>query len=144
MAIRRRARETALQFLFQEEMAQAVEPLDDLLTRFEPFCRLYEVPKKSRAYALEILQGVAEHGERIDTLLSASGSSWRLSRLSGVERNLLRVAVYEMAVRDDVPPQVAINEAIEIARRYGGDEAPAFVNGVLDAVRRDLPQVEER
>ncbi len=141
MGIRRRARETALQFLFQEDMAAAAGLVsgDTLSDRFERFCALYEVARKAHPYALEVIQGVMDNQVRIDGLISASGSHWRVERLTMVDRNLLRVAVYEMAVRNDVPAQVAINEAIEIARRFGTEESPAFVNGVLDAVKAALP-----
>ncbi len=87
-------------------------------------------------YAEVLVRGVWEHRRRFDGLITNTLEHWSLDRLSGVDRNLLRVALFEMLECDDVPEKVAINEAIEIAKAFGDAESPRFVNGILDAIRR--------
>ena len=136
MGIRRKSRETAMQFLFQEEFfPEGVHLPDDLEGRFDRFCLLYPIQKLARPYTLELLRGTMHHLERIDALIRESASNWRIERIALTDRNLLRIAVYEMLFSEDAPDQVVINEALEIAKRYGTEESPSFINGVLDAVR---------
>lgn len=125
-----------MQFLFQEEFfPEGVQLQDDFDARFERFCILYPVQKLARPYALELLRGTFQHLDRIDTLIRESASNWRIERIALTDRNLLRIAVYEMLFSEDAPDQVVINEAVEIAKRYGTEDSPPFVNGILDAVR---------
>lgn len=140
MGVRRTARETALQFLYQEDftLVQGQEFGYDLEDRFQLFCTLFQVNRKARGYAFEILKGIKETLAHVDQLISGNAVNWRLNRIAATDRNLLRVAVWEMAFREDVPVQVAINEAVEIAKRYGGEDSPKFINGVLDAVRLSM------
>jgi N utilization substance protein B len=91
-----------------------------------------------REFAQELVDGVRARLERIDGLIAASAEHWRLPRLSRVDLNLLRLATFELVARPDVPPSVVINEAIEIARRFGSDDSAAFVNGVLDHIAQVL------
>ena len=137
MGTRRKAREAALQFLFQDDFTVenvfAELVLED---RFSQFCSLYQISHKARPYALVLLSGIQEKREEVDKVISESATNWRLERITVADRNLLRVGVYEMLFGDDVPPQVAINEAVEIAKRFGSGDSPSFVNGVLDAVQR--------
>lgn len=91
------------------------------------------VPDQAARYAIEVVGDFRSTAEQVDDLISRASERWELSRMSMVERNLLRVAVVEL-VRGKTPPKVAIDEAIEIAREYGGAESPRFVNGVLDRV----------
>jgi len=136
MGIRRKSRETAMQFLFQEEFTlEGVHLQDDLEARFERFCFVYPIQKLARSYAIELLQGTIRHLERIDALIRESASNWRIERIALIDRNLLRIAVYEMLFSEDAPDQVVINEAVEIAKRYGTEDSAPFINGVLDAVR---------
>lgn len=136
MGTRRKAREAALQFLFQEDFCGDREfSVDGLETRFEAFCEIYQVNRKAREYTLRILTSIMEHTEEIDCAIRESAKNWRLERISVADRNILRIAVCEIKFIDDLPTQVAINEAVEIAKRYGGDESPAFINGILDAVK---------
>jgi len=137
MGTRRKSREAALQFLYQNDFVKVADIGDDLgvTETFHFFCSLYQINKKARPYALDLIQGVLAEIEKIDALISSAGSHWRLSRIAPTDRNLLRIAVFEMTLMEDVPPQVAINEAVEIAKRFGGDESPRFINGILDAVR---------
>lgn len=142
MGTRRISREAALQFLYQEDLT--IGPGDqygyDLAERFEMFCSLFQINKKARPYALELLQGITTDLEQIDARISESASNWRLSRIAPTDRNLIRIAVYEMAEKKDVPFQVAINEAVEIAKRFAGDDSPKFINGVLDAIKSSQQQ----
>jgi transcription antitermination protein NusB len=135
MGIRRKARESALQFLFQDDFAEADMRRQELPERFELFCNLYQVNRKARPYTLELLQGIWQNCGHIDKLISRCAKNWRLERIAITDRNLLRIGVYEMVYCDDVPAQVAINEAVEIAKRYGSEDSPAFINGILDAVK---------
>ena len=102
------------------------EALDD-------FMASRDTPAGATNYAAEIIRMFWDQNERIDERIAAAAENWDLSRISPVERNILRVAVVELSV-ETVPPKVAINEAIEIGREYGGEDSPRFVNGVLDAV----------
>jgi N utilization substance protein B len=139
MGIRRQSREAALQYLFQEDFSEPAElEREDLADRFALFCGLFNVSKKGRSYALELLRISFANRERIDDLVKQAAVNWRLSRIAVAERNILRLAVCEMLYIEDVPDEVAINEAVEIAKRFGGDDSPSFVNGVLDAVRKIL------
>lgn len=140
MGTRRISREAALQFLYQEDFTISPEQQFgyDLAERFDLFCALFQVNKKARSYALCLLQGITDHLPRIDALIAEAASNWRLVRIAATDRNLLRIAIFEMLKMDDVPPQVAINEAVEIAKRFAGEDSPKFINGVLDAVRATL------
>lgn len=136
MGVRRKSREAALQFLFQEDFKLEDGHLEDnLIERFEAFCTLYQVNRKARPYAQDLLQGIVKIRSEIDALIGQAASNWRLSRLASTDRNILRLAVYEMIAENEIPDQVAINEAVEIAKRFAGDDSPAFINGVLDAVK---------
>jgi N utilization substance protein B len=140
MGTRRNSREAALQFLYQEDLTIGPDQQFgyDLAERFDLFCALFQVNKKAREYALVLLQGITGNIERIDRLIADAASNWRLVRIAATDRNLLRIAIFEMLEMADVPPQVAINEAVEIAKRFAGEDSPKFINGVLDAVRAIL------
>jgi transcription antitermination protein NusB len=139
MGIRRKAREAALQFLFQEDFKlEEGHSREKLEERFAGFCTLYQVNRQARSYALTLLTGVVETRQQVDELIGSSASNWRLSRLAATDRNILRLAAWEMMQDNDVPDQVAINEAVEIAKRFGSEESPSFINGVLDAVKKVL------
>ena len=133
MGTRRISREAALQFLYQEDFTITLDQQFgyDLTERFELFCQLYQVNKKARSYALLLLQGITDNLEQVDQLIVEAASNWRLSRIAATDRNLLRIAVFEMAKTKDVPPEVAINEAVEIAKRFAGEDSPKFINGVF-------------
>jgi transcription antitermination protein NusB len=135
MGIRRKARESALQVLFQEDFAVDDMHRGELSDRFDLFCHLYQINKKARPYTFELIKGILHNREHIDTLIGQCAINWRLERIAITDKNLLRIGVFEMFYCDDVPDQVAINEAVEIAKRYGSEESPAFINGILDAVK---------
>jgi N utilization substance protein B len=131
MGTRRKSRELALQALYQGELAGHAGLLD-----FEQFCTHFQVNKKAIPYAKKLLEGVQEKNEEINQLISRYADNWRLERMSLIDRNILRLAVYELYFRDDVPKRVAINEAVEIAKRYATDDSGPFINGILDALIR--------
>lgn len=138
MGTRRKAREAALQFLFQDDFNPTEDQLEEeLTTRFNTFCSLYQVSHKARPYARELLTGIHQRRAELDAIIAEKAVNWRLERIAVTDRNLLRVGVYELVFGKDVPHQVAINEAVEIAKRFGSSESPGFVNGVLDAVQKD-------
>ncbi len=141
MGTRRISREAALQFLYQEDFTikPDQQPGYDLEERFELFCSLFQVNKKARAYARVLLEGVTADLQAIDLTIGSAAKNWRLSRIAATDRNLLRIAVFEILRREDVPAEVAINEAVEIAKRFAGEESPKFINGVLDAIKNQLP-----
>jgi N utilization substance protein B len=141
MGTRRSAREAALQFLFQDDFLELGRNADiELEQRFARFSALYQVNRKARPYAFELLCGIAAKMEQIDSEIRRHALNWRLERIAGTDRNLLRIGIFELLFRDDVPAQVAINEAVEIAKRFGTEESPAFINGVLDAVQQARQQ----
>ena len=130
MGSRRAARELALQALYQLDMAEEGESARDLALFWSHFDR----PPDVQQFARELVAGVQINRERIDALIDASAEHWRLPRLSRVDLNLLRLATFELLGRPDIPTSVTIDEAVEIARRYGSEESAAFVNGVLDHI----------
>ena len=140
MGTRRKSREAALQFLYQNDFVRVADVGNDmeLSENFNIFCSLYQINKKARQYAFDLVKGILAEMDDIDEVISAAASHWRLVRIAPTDRNLLRIAVFEMTDMDDIPPQVAINEAVEIAKRFGGEESPRFINGILDAVKNNL------
>lgn len=136
MGVRRKSREAVLQFLFQDDFKGFEAGSEkNLEQRFVDFCSLYDVQKKARPYAVELLEGVYRERSGIDTTISSHATNWRLERIDVTDRNILRIAVYEMLHKSDVPPEVAINEAVEVAKRFCADGSPSFVNGILDAIK---------
>lgn len=132
MGTRRKSRELALQALYQGELAG-----EDGLLDFEEFCAHFQVNKKSIPYAKKLVDGIQEKGEVLNQLISKYAENWRLERMSLIDRNILRLAVYEVHYQDDVPASVAINEAVEIAKRYSTDDSGPFINGILDAMAKE-------
>ena len=139
MGTRRRGRELALQALYRMELTG-----DDASGSTAELWRHFGEPAAAQAFAAELGGGALEHRPQIDALITASSEHWRLGRLSQVDRNILRVATYELLCRRDIPTSVVIDEAIEIAKRFGSDDSPVFVNGVLDQVAATLGVKEGR
>jgi|SRR5208337_870955 len=135
MKLRTRAREVALQYLYQIDITSShtEKTLKDFFEHFVEGKDKDLVP-----YAKELVEGVCEHLPQIDSLLETASENWKVSRMSTTDRNILRIATYEMAYRKDVPYKVAINEAIEIAKRFGSTRFPSFANGVLDKVWNEI------
>ncbi|HZP40147.1 MAG TPA: transcription antitermination factor NusB [Candidatus Binatia bacterium] len=130
MGERREARELALQALYQLEMT----PEADASRSLGLFWAQAAAADDAVRFARELVEGVRANRERVDALISESAEHWRLPRLSRVDLSLLRLGTYELLARPEIPASVTINEAIEIARRFGSEDSPAFVNGVLDHV----------
>lgn len=135
---RRRARECAMQALYQLELAAPGTHLDDVLHLYWAHLEPDEAPTgEVRAYAETLVAGVARHLPELDRVLQKASQHWRLERMSRVDRNLLRLATFELLHEADVPARVALNEAIEIAKKFGTEESGAFVNGILDRIAQD-------
>ena len=104
----------------------------------ELFCKHFRVSKNAKAFFLRLVEGVKEFQHDIDSLIERFSENWKLSRMSRVDRNVMRIAVYELLHCDDIPPKVSINEAIDIGKRFGTEDSGAFINGILDGVRISL------
>jgi transcription antitermination protein NusB len=158
MGKRREARERAVQFLFQYDLNPA-ENLDTALAQFwnsqqtaalaedkgaanwgEPV----ELPPPTadeaamRLFADPLIRGVIEHRDAVDEQIRKYAKNWELHRIAAVDRNILRLAIYEMLHRDDIPPVVSINEAVDIAKKFSTQDSGKFVNGILDKVKSEL------
>ncbi len=129
---RRKARRRALDVLYEADIRQ-LAPLDVLAARQEISLRQPEAPKFA-GYAAELVAGVVAHRDRIDELLASYAEGWTLDRMPPVDRNILRIAVYELLWEDDVDDPVAISEAVELAKELSTDESPRFINGVLGRI----------
>jgi len=133
---RRRSRQVALQVLYAFDLGEATgeEGADRV---FETFSDHFELPEGARAFAKELVGGVAAHRDELDGRIGAAARNWRLERMAAVDRNILRMAVSELLDGTEAPA-VIINEAMEVGRRFSTDESGAFLNGVLDAIRKSL------
>jgi N utilization substance protein B len=145
MGTRRRAREFALQILYQLDVQEQLSDEQALGMFWRNFAATAEAEGALPAdlgeiqpFAEKLVRGVREHLVDLDAQIQGASKNWRLERMARVDRNLLRLALYELKHVDDVPAKVAINEAIEIAKRYGTNESSAFVNGILDRCREEL------
>ena len=136
-AARRRAREAALQMLYQWEIGRAT-PGDVILTYWPAQEDAPDLADTHREFANALVRGTAARVEEIDRLLASHAQNWRVERMAVLDRLVLRLATYELLAEAGTPAKVVINEALELARAYSGEEAVAFVNGVLDGVRKDL------
>jgi len=133
MGTRRQARELAMQALFYMDMQK--DASEEML---EDFCGCFCPSKKSRPFLIKLVTGVLGTKGRIDALVERFSQNWQISRMSCVDRNVMRIAVYEMLYCDDIPPKVSINEAIDIGKKFGTQESGAFINGIMDSIRGSL------
>ena len=106
----------------------------------ELYCRCFSPSKKNLPFFLELVNGVMRHRPNIDSIIERFSNNWKLSRMSCVDRNIIRIAVFEMLFCRDIPPKVSINEAIDVGKKYGTDESGAFINGILDSIRLALDE----
>ena len=137
MGSRRAARELALQALYQVDLLDDGAPEPPSLALFwEHFDPAEDA--EAQAFARELVEGVRTSIERIDGLITGAAEHWRLPRLSRVDLNVLRLATFELIGRPEIPASVTLNEAVEIARRFGSEESAGFVNGVLDHIARQV------
>ncbi len=118
-----------MQALFQIEMNP-----DDPSEALELFCKHFRVPKNATPFLLQLVEGVREFHHEIDPLIKRFSEHWKISRMSRVDRNIMRIAVYELLYCDDIPPKVSINEAIDIGKKFGTEDSGAFINGILDSI----------
>ena len=135
---RHQARESALQMLYQWEVGRA--SMFEVRQTFWLHAQDPEapVPADVRDFATQLADGVAERTGELDPLIAEAAEHWRIERMNVLDRLILRMAIYELLHEPDIPAKVIINEALELARTFSGDDAVRFVNGVLDAVRRKL------
>jgi transcription antitermination factor NusB len=132
MRRRTRARELALQLLYQADVTQT-RPEDNMEAFFETGPTAKENPEVKK-FAQDLVQRISHKVKELDEVISSYATNWELDRMAIVDRNILRLASFELLFKDDIPPKVAINEAVELAKKYGDLESGKFVNGVLDKV----------
>ncbi len=132
MGSRRKSRELALQALFYMDIRKNIseEALDQ-------FCRNFEPAEKMKAFFIELVNGVSQNISEIDHLIEKFSKNWKISRMSCVDRNIIRIAIFEMLFCKDIPAKVSINEAIDIGKKFGSDESGSFINGIIDSIRID-------
>ncbi|HMK50647.1 MAG TPA: transcription antitermination factor NusB [Thermodesulfovibrionales bacterium] len=130
---RRKAREYALQLLFQVDFTKRELERKDL----EEFWSGRKEPREIKEFSEKLVKGTLEHLDEIDRVIEKFTENWFLKRMAAVDRNILRFAAYEILYRKDIPPVVTINEALEIAKKYSSAEAASFLNGVLDKLSRE-------
>ena len=135
MTRRSRAREVALQLLFQRDLNPSVER-----PAIEQFVRDRIREPDVAAFCLALFDGITSNGVAIDAQLAAAAENWRLQRMAAVDRNVLRIGAYELLFTPQTPAKVVLDEAIELARRYGSADSPAFVNGILDRLKAGREQ----
>ena len=133
MGQRRKAREGALQILYQLEFDEATAR-----EAVESFWKHRRAPAETRDYSRWLVEGILARRADIDDALQSVSEHWRIARMALIDRNILRLAAYELLHADSIAPAIVINEAIEIAKKYSGPEAATFVNGVLDALRKKI------
>lgn len=133
MGKRRKSREFALQVLYQLEMTgqDALQALIQLRENFSP-------DEGEDEFAKRIVLGVMEHRQEIDRLIEGQSENWRLERMTLVDRNILRIALFELLRCDEIPPKVTLNEAIDLGKRFGSDESGSFINGILDRIQNEI------
>ncbi len=134
MGARRVARERALQALYQVEQNPVATTADALDAAWSASDDEGAKDPASHEFALELIEGVRSHLTELDAMLEQHSHNWRLDRMARVDRNVLRMGVFELQYCVDIPRKVTINEAIELAKKFGNEESPAFINGLLDRV----------
>jgi len=133
LGTRRKSRELALQALYQWN-----------ITRQDPFLILdqqkinFSPAEEDDEFAQQIIVGVLEHYNHIDELIEKFSEHWRLDRISIIDRNILRMAIFELLFREDIPPRVTLNEAIDLGKRFGSEDSSAFINGILDRIQKEV------
>ena len=132
MSLRTKAREFAMQMLFQWDMSQ-----QDPLRLEAKFWKSAKAAEKTRAFANELFEGAAKAVGALDETIAKHCENWRFERLAAIDRAILRVTIHEMSAAE-TPPKVILNEAVELAKKFSSEESGAFVNGVLDAVHKSL------
>ena len=132
MGKRRASRELALKFLYQNEFNP-----DDLETQMEQFCERANVQREIIHFMGDLIDKVFDHTKEIDIQLGKFSDHWALERMSMIDRNILRLGICELLFETATPPKVVINEAVEIAKKFGSADSPDFINGILDKVFKE-------
>jgi len=138
MGKRRKARESTLQILFQIEFDSS--SLEKIVNSYWENIAYSE--EEIRSYSTWLIEGILSHKEEIDRIIQSVSEHWRVPRMAIIDRNILRIAVFELLYEEKVAPAIVINEAIEIAKKYSGEQAGTFVNGILDAIQKQLPKIK--
>lgn len=133
MGKRRRSREFALHVLYQLEISK--EDLSRILAKQREY---FSPGDEGDAFAERVIRGVQNHGQQIDQLLHQYSENWRLDRMTVIDRNILRMAVFELLYCEDIPPKVTLNEAVELGKKYGSEESGRFINGILDRIQTEV------
>lgn len=127
---RRTSREKAMQVLFSMDLSHNAS-----VKHLEFYCKMITSAPEAYPFFTELTQGVIRYMETIDSTIERYSSNWKINRMAGVDRNILRIAVYEILYCNDIPIKVSINEAIDIGKKFGTKESGAFINGILDSIR---------
>ncbi|HUU42051.1 MAG TPA: transcription antitermination factor NusB [Desulfatiglandales bacterium] len=134
MGKRRRSRELAIKVIFHLQFSKD----DDPAATFDLICNNFEASQDIQVFSRELVLGVYSHMHELDDLITQASRNWRLERIARVDLSILRLAVYELLYRDDIPPKVSINEAVDMGKKFGGIDSGAFINGILDKVYNAL------
>ncbi len=135
---RRKAREVALQVLYELDVLEI-----DAKEGMELFWSHFDAPEEARSFASLLVEGAWKERKQIDDLISGCSENWTISRMSRVDKNILRMAVYELLHCPDIPPKVTLNEAIDLGKTYGSENSGSFINGILDAIYIKLNKNDE-
>lgn len=133
MSSRREARELAVQFLYQHDLNP-----DGVEAALTSFWGLQTPARKRNGFTEELVRGIIGHIEPVDIKIKSYAENWKFNRIAVVDRSILRLAIYELLFREDIPPVVSINEALELAKKYSTEDSSRFINGILDRVKEDL------
>lgn len=133
MGTRRKSREFALQVLYQLNISK-----QDPLTALTQFREHFLSDEEADAFQKRLVLGVLEHCSELDRLIERYSENWRLDRINLIERNILRMAIFELLFCEEIPPKVTINEAIDLGKRYGSEDSGSFINGILDRIQHEV------
>lgn len=137
MGKRRKARELGMQAIFSMDLGRNLKP-----EQFEFFCQNFSPPSGVRDFFEKLVKGVLNNWDMINSLIERFSSNWKVNRMAVVDRNIMRIAIYEMMFCSDIPLKVSINEAIDISKKFGTEESGAFINGILDSIRMAIESGE--
>lgn len=138
MGIRRRGRESALQVLYQIDVTHR-----DVGEALGLFWDNFTFDDEARSFCERLVRGVLERGDEINGLIERYAEHWKMSRMTKIDRNILRMAVYELLYCQDIPPKATINEAVDIGKKFGSEDSGAFINGILDRINQRLGALTE-
>ena len=138
MSTRRQARSVTLEILYEIDIVGhlPVEVMDRRLAE-------QEMDESGHEFAIKLMEGVLKHQEIMDRLIARYAPEWPIDQMAVIDRNVLRIAIYEFLIDDETPVKVAINEAVELAKEYGSDSTPRFINGVLGTLAEQIPQLRQ-